>query len=78
VGGVSSRDYGIAVRPCEVWVGELLDNGLQIFDPENGAFLSTAVDVHGVSFSSTGVFVGRQLAIANELGITFYDVLPAE
>ncbi len=25
VGGASSRDYGIAVRPCEVWVGDLLD-----------------------------------------------------
>jgi streptogramin lyase len=77
-GGVSSRDYGVAVRKCEVWVGELLDNGLQIFDPENGHLLSSAVDEQGQSFASTGwmQFVGDQLVIVNEQGVTYYDVVP--
>ena len=77
-GSRRDKDYGVAVRKCEVWVGELPDNGLQIFDPENGHLLSSAVDEQEHSFASTGSmqFVGDQLVIVNDMGITYYDVVP--
>jgi hypothetical protein len=53
---------------------------MQIFDPVNGALLSSAVDDHGATFASVGrsVFIGDQLVIANDDGITFYDEVPSD
>jgi streptogramin lyase len=78
VGGAGSRDDGIAVRGCEVWVGMLVNGGVQIFDPDNGIQVANVVDDHGAPFAAMGrsVFVGNQLVVAKEGEIAYYDVVP--
>jgi hypothetical protein len=72
------RDNGVAVRPGEVWVGELF-GGMLVLDPATGAIIASVVHDDGSELDrdeiGPSVFVGDQLVIASELGITYYDIV---
>jgi hypothetical protein len=74
------RDDGVAVRPGEVWVGDLF-GGMEIFDPASGALTATATHEDGSAFQQeeTGsmCFVSGELVMASKFGITYYRAEPA-
>jgi hypothetical protein len=71
------RDDGVAVRPCEVWIGGLF-GGLGVENSSSGAVVASALQADGTAFTSEGVgssvFIGGQLVIAGQLGINYYDL----
>lgn len=75
--GFSGRDDGVAVRPCELWVNGLF-GGLQVEDPKTGAVTANVINEDGSEIAreqvGSSTFVGDQLVIVGELGITFYDL----
>jgi hypothetical protein len=79
--GASSygRDNGIAYRTGEIWVGDLF-GGMEVQDPTTGALLATATHDDGSSLTQeemgSSCFVGCQLVMASNFGITYFDTVP--
>ncbi|HSY39167.1 MAG TPA: hypothetical protein VLA79_06545, partial [Polyangia bacterium] len=73
------RDDGIAYRPGEIWVGDLF-GGMEVHDPTTGALLATAAHDDGTSLTEeemgSSCFVGCQLVMASNFGITYFDTVP--
>jgi hypothetical protein len=79
-GGMFSRDDGIAYRSGQVFVGGLLNGGMEVYDATSGQDLGAVVHADGSPFLRAevgpSVFVGNQLVVASGLGITYYDLAP--
>jgi hypothetical protein len=75
--GFSGRDYGVAVRASEIWIGALF-GGMCVEDPVTGAALSEVVHDDGTQLAraeiGASLFIGSQLVTATGRGITYYDV----
>jgi hypothetical protein len=73
------RDDGIAYRTGEVWVGDLF-GGMEVQDPLTGALLATATHQDGSALTQeemgSSCFVGCQLVMASNFGITYFDTVP--
>ncbi len=72
-----NRDDGVAFHAGEIWVGELF-GGMEVHDPATGALVTTATHDDGRAFTEEEMgamcFVGDELVIASQFGLTFYDV----
>ena len=75
------RDSGIAVRPGEVWIGNLFGDssggGVAIQDPKSGSLIDTVVGADGKAMRrawGSMCFVGDQLVLLDRFGITFFEV----
>jgi len=73
------RDNGIAYRFGEVWGGDLF-GGMEVQDPTTGALLATATHEDGTSLTQgemgSSCFVGCDLVMASNFGITYFETVP--
>jgi len=73
------RDDGIAYRPGELWVGDLF-GGMEVHDPATGALLATATHEDGTALKQeemgSSCFVGCELVMASNFGITYFGTVP--
>jgi len=72
------RDYGVAYRSGELWVGELF-GGMAVQSASTGDVLTLATHADGVAFKQQEMgptcFVGRQLVMASSYGIRTFDTV---
>jgi len=75
----SGRDQGVALRPGELWIGNLF-GGMEIHDPATGALVGTATHDNGCDLTSDDVgpscVVHGQLAMISRFGVTIFDMTP--
>ena len=74
---LDTRDFGVAVRPGELWIGGLF-GGMAVEDSMTGSPLGIVVHDDGTAFSpeETGasVFIGDAFVTGNGRGITYFSV----
>lgn len=71
--GESSRDSGIAFRNGELWIGNLFNTNVEVYNATDGSyqgFIKNALSANGKFCFHNG-----QLAVLSSGGIAFYDVL---
>jgi hypothetical protein len=71
--GASSRDSGIAFRNEELWVGNLFNNDIDIYNAVDGSY--QGVIKNTLSTNGKLCFHNGQLAVLSSGGIAFYDVV---
>jgi hypothetical protein len=73
------RGVGLAIRPCEVWVGDdgNLPGSFEVFDPATGQEVSTVVAGDGASvYRGVAAFMNDSFVVVDSHGISQYEVTP--
>jgi hypothetical protein len=75
------RDNGIAAQSGAAWVGDLF-GGLEVYDMASGTKKGNAVHADCTAFAENevgpSVFIGGELVMLSDLGITYYEIAPAQ
>lgn len=71
--GESGRDSGIAFRDGELWIGNLFNNDVDIYNASDGSY--QGVIQNALSTNGKFCFHNGQLAVLSSGGITFYSVI---
>jgi len=69
-----ARDNGVAVRENEVWVGNLFDRNVNVYNKNTGSMIQTITN----GFLQNGNFCmhREQIAVVNSAGVKFYSINP--
>lgn len=71
--GEADRDHGITFRNDELWVGNLFNTNVDIYNAIDGTYLG--VIKTAISTNGQFCFHNGQLAVLSSGGIAFYDVI---
>lgn len=71
--GMSNRDSGIAFRNGELWVGNLFNMDVDIYNALDGSY--QGIIKNALTANGTFCFHDGQLAVLSSGGIAFYDII---
>jgi hypothetical protein len=70
-----ARDNGVVIQENEVWVGDLFDNNVNVYNKNTGTLIQSIKN----AFSQNGNFCiyRGEIAVVNSAGVQFYSIEPS-